>query len=209
MKKIIAVIAFVSSVLLPNAKAQTGWNIVAPPVMWHFYSVDFVDANHGFACGQSTIIGTSNGKDWKELPCNFNNKLYSISAITPTCAVAVGRDGGILRTTDAGASWQVQTGARVNPLKAVSFVDTLTGWASGWYGMILHTTDGGANWIKQTSGTTVFFNAMVAINATTAYAVGEHGAIVRTIDSGNHWSIMLSETADSLYGICKAGKHIY
>ena len=49
----------------------------------------------------------------------------------------------ILRTTDGGASWTLQSTRLDRALYAVYFTDANNGWAVGEAGTILHTTTGG------------------------------------------------------------------
>jgi photosystem II stability/assembly factor-like uncharacterized protein len=51
--------------------------------------------------------------------------------------------GAILRSDDAGATWQAQTSNTSRPLNDVFFVDPLRGWAVGDGGTIVHTATGG------------------------------------------------------------------
>ena len=67
-------------------------------------------------------------------------------------AVGVTGDGGILRTTDGGATWSKVSGITTD-LYGVDFIDASNGWAVGSGGAILRTTDGGATWSAQTSNT--------------------------------------------------------
>jgi len=60
---------------------------------------------------------------------------------------AVGFDaalgGMVLRTDDAGLTWQAQSSRTQSRLNDVFFVDALRGWAVGQAGTIIHTSRGG------------------------------------------------------------------
>ncbi|MEK9136387.1 MAG: hypothetical protein AAB393_04640 [Bacteroidota bacterium] len=68
---------------------------------------------------------------------------------------AVGDFGTILRTTNGGATWVIQSSGTTNGLLGLSFTDANTGTAVGAGGIIRRTTNGGATWVSQTSGTTI------------------------------------------------------
>jgi len=68
--------------------------------------------------------------------------------------IAVGASGTILRTTDAGNTWLIQSSGTSNRLNAVSFTDANTGTVVGDDGLILRTIDGGQTWLEQDSGVT-------------------------------------------------------
>lgn len=75
----------------------------------------------------------------------------------------VGANGTILHTSDAGASWVLQTSGTTAALNAVDFISPLEGWAAGEAGTILHTSDGGFTWSAQSSGTDTTLYDLVAI----------------------------------------------
>jgi photosystem II stability/assembly factor-like uncharacterized protein len=68
----------------------------------------------------------------------------------------VATDGGVLKTTNGGSSWNynlIGTGTRFN---AISFPSENIGWAVGTSsagGLIYKTVDGGLSWTQQTPGT--------------------------------------------------------
>jgi hypothetical protein len=90
----------------------------------------------------------------------------------------VGFEGTILRTTDGGLHWTMQTSGTTRDLYGVSFIDANTGIVVGTDGTILRTTTGGVTWIEYpqpkpaqlhleqnypnpvTSGTTIPFSLM-------------------------------------------------
>src|SRR4030095_10428225 len=62
-------------------------------------------------------------------------------------AWAVGDEGTILKSSDAGETWGVQSVfASSVPLNAVHAVNKFVVWAAGDHGKVLFTTDGGGNW---------------------------------------------------------------
>ena len=94
-------------------------------------------------------------------------------------------DRAIVRTTDGGATWVVQTSGTTGTLWGVSFADANAGTAVGTGpegGTILRTTDGGATWVAQTSGTRNWLIGVSFTDANTGTAVGFDGTILRTTD---------------------------
>jgi len=84
------------------------------------------------------------------------NDIRAVATPAPGIVVAVGPFGTVLRTTDAGATWMVQSVGTSNHLAAVYFVNANIGWAVGttdsFQALILHTTDGAATWRPRTAG---------------------------------------------------------
>jgi len=110
--------------------------------------------------------------------------------------------GTILKTTNGGASWDLQPSGVTNFLVSVSFADSNNGWVVGSLGTILKTTDGGLIWNLQTSGTTEFLEGIDVIDENIATAVGGNigvsGTILRTTDGGATWAPQISGTNNKL-----------
>ena len=110
----------------------------------------------------------------------------------PDTATAVGDFlNVILRTTDGGANWGLQSGVVPNFLSGVWFTDANTGYRGGGQGScspsistILRTTDGGATWKPQVTGSGRALTAVFFIDANTGWAVGESGTILHTTTGG-------------------------
>ena len=60
--------------------------------------------------------------------------------------VAVGEQGIVLISDDAGISWRQAEVPVSVLLTAITFTDESTGWAVGHDGVVLKTIDGGENW---------------------------------------------------------------
>jgi photosystem II stability/assembly factor-like uncharacterized protein len=108
------------------------------------------------------ILYSADGTNWtqsSEVP--LRSTLTAVAAVGDQ-AWAVGHDGVILHSADAGTSWTIQRrdphgqpGEGVDPddprqgapLLDVFFIDAQQGFAIGAYSLLLHTSDGGAHWI--------------------------------------------------------------
>jgi photosystem II stability/assembly factor-like uncharacterized protein len=112
--------------------------------------VDFTDLNTGYISGSvwdgsGAIAKTTNsGIDWSSTI--FINPLWSVDfPISGASQVgyAVGSQGTILKTYNAGANWQQQISGTNLKLNKVHFKDFDFGFAVGENGIILRTTSGG------------------------------------------------------------------
>lgn len=99
-----------------------------------------------------------------------------------------GLGGRVVRTTDGGSHWTVQTSGTTSNLSALAFADALHGWLVGDDGTIRHTADGGKTWGKQTSGTTQDLKGVACVSVSQAWAVGSSGVMLRTTDAGKTWA---------------------
>ena len=71
--------------------------------------------------------------------------------ISDKVGLITGDNGTLLRTENAGATWErVSLNVR-EPLFGLSFIDNKTGWVVGYKGRIIRTYDGGRNWVEQHS----------------------------------------------------------
>lgn len=134
-------------------------------------------------------------------PYPQGNPLYSVKYISTTEGWAVGESGTIMKTTDGGTTWNLQTSGTMNVLLGVSFTDANNGTIVGDFGTILRTTDGGANWSTQSSGTTNALYGVIFTDVNKGTAVGYNGTILRTNDGGTTWTAQLSGINNILFGV--------
>jgi len=160
-------------------------------VLW---SVDFADANIGYAVGggtanqiervEKTIDG---GNTWTPQSTGTNIELRSVDFVDANIGYAVGHQGIILKTTNGGNTWTPQTSGIDGILLSVAFVDANTGFAVGSIvtqqlgeiGILLGTTDGGNTWTPQSSGTNMVLLSVEFADANTVYISGAVGTILK------------------------------
>jgi len=134
--------------------------------------------------------------------------LYSVSFPDDLHGWAVGDYGYpiyVLRTTDGGVNWQIQTTINNAWGRGVSFVDSLHGWICGPIDTVLKTTDGGSTWSKQpmnrgNHGTSICFTDTLR-----GYMPIDNGngTIMKTTDGGQTWVLKANggEYVDMLDGL--------
>jgi len=137
---------------------------------------------------------------WTPRSSGVNVTLRGVSAVSADVAWASGSRGTVLRTLDAGTTWQ-----NVSPMpplaldfRDVDAIDRMTAYilsiGNGDASRILKTTDGGATWVTQFTSpdADAFFDAM-------AFWDGDHGIafsdsanaqfrIITTSDGGRRWT---------------------
>ncbi|KAA3652854.1 MAG: glycosyl hydrolase [Proteobacteria bacterium] len=122
------------------------------------------------------VYSDDQGANWQQATVPVSSDLVAVSFPSPQRGWAVGHDGVVLATTDAGATWHTQLdGHRVgelmlayytkqgdaqwtaeaerfvaqgaeSPFLDVWFADENTGFVVGAFNLILRTTDGGQSW---------------------------------------------------------------
>lgn len=201
--------------------------------------VDFVDALHGFAldplpsindgdfpAAPSVLVSTNDGgKSWKSTPFPRSVGVVSdVSFVSPTTGWAVSfvSPGGaeqysaILMTTNAGASWTMQTVPtlpQISFFDYVDFADAQHGWVVGdheedapaTHPLVLATSDGGQHWSAQTLPASMSSGRLHGVfftSDTTGWVTGQSTApfIASTTDGGSSWMVQSLPTAVSTVG---------
>ncbi len=180
--------------MLVTSDGGTTWSSRDTKAAGHLRNLDFIDADHGFALGDSgLLIATNNGgRQWEIRKTGVEHNLTSIQFVGQS-GWAVGYDGVILHSADAGVTWSRQETGTKEALESVYFVDADHGWAVGWAGTVLVTADGGTTWRQvktdeaSWSLTSVYFRDL-----NNGWIVGFGGQILRSRDGGITWTALKS-----------------
>ena len=116
-------------------------------------------------------------------------------------AWAVGDNGTMVETVDAGSTWFALSRGTTAEIAGISLANAGTGWGAMTNGAIVKTTDGGTTWNPQQSGTTNGLFAITAVDASTAWSVGVLGTILKTTNGGTTWVTQPSGTTNVLFGV--------
>lgn len=103
---------------------------------------------------------------------------------------AVGTDGKILHSDDAGNAWHLQRTTHRETLQDIAAWDARRAVAVGNEGIILATADGGMTWKSARAPRSAISNKLMRVQASQdgrAWAVGSGGVLLRSLDYGNSW----------------------
>jgi photosystem II stability/assembly factor-like uncharacterized protein len=168
-----------------SANAQ--WTDLTSPISNDLNSVDFTDANNGWAVGrQGKVIHTTNGgTSWTEQNSSTTEDLNKIFMVSNSVGYAVGNKGIVLKYT--GIFWVKVDINYTQTMMGVYFLDANTGWVSGDWGRIMKTTDGGQNWTTEMNNSiyTNQFNDLYMFSETEGWAVGSFGRVLKY--NGTNW----------------------
>lgn len=183
---------------------------------WHpFFGVSFADELNGWVVGgkngmggyvRTRILATSDGGETWEVqdPGTSAARFWTVEAISPTQAWAVGEPNVVLATDDGGANWRerpewrqafVTTEGRLVELRDIGFADAQAGWLVGTgypdgrreVPTVLRTVDGGATWsAQQAPPGQVRIGSVGVIDDRAAWVAGRGGA-ASTADGGAQW----------------------
>jgi photosystem II stability/assembly factor-like uncharacterized protein len=114
----------------------------------------------------------------------ISSALNGVSLNQSGIGVAVGDNGTILRTTDAGLHWLRQPNVSEKSLFAVSLIGLDRGIIVGTRGTILVTTDAGAHWRTEGSGAAADLFSVAFSGGRNLTIAGSAGTIVHTSNGG-------------------------
>jgi len=147
-----------------------------------------VAAAGGFADTATVAVYLQPG--WYVQPSGTTNDLNGV-CFQPDgrSGVAVGDAGTIVRTTDAGVTWQARPSNTAFNLNDVWFTSAQTGFAVGHGGTVMRTRDGGSTWSRllNVPASENLFGVCFA-DTSRGWVVGGSGTILRTGDGGATWT---------------------
>ncbi len=126
-----------------------------------------------------------------------NDEFNQISCPEPlTCYATaglylIGGSGGIVKTTDGGATFSSPVLPSSDPLHSISCPSVNVCFAAGDFGTVLKTEDGGETWLAILLGSKSNrpqFTSIFALDKNQVIVVGKDGVIYRTIDGGASWA---------------------
>ncbi len=185
------------------------WKLSKIPTDGTIYSIHFLDDSTVFAVSSlitsaEIFYSTNFGKDWTKI-YSINKGLAYISFNSPTTGFVVGNRGTILRTSDRGQTWSLDTSSKyLFDFSQIFFFDSLNGWIVGTNGVVLKTTNGGEKWeLLPSPKSTDYLMSVCFTSVNEGWVCSFQGRLFYTTDGGNSWSIDFegSSTYSYLFGI--------
>jgi photosystem II stability/assembly factor-like uncharacterized protein len=136
---------------------------------------------------------------------NITSQLNAIIFTSKTIGYASGT-GAILKTTDAGQTWQY-TPAKNDVYTHLIATNDATIFACGLNGNIIYTKNGGTEWLGLKDGNDLVsnnrFNKMALARNNTIYAVGDAGLVLKIniAETPVSYTILNINTSKNLYSI--------
>lgn len=159
------------------------------------------------------LYSDNNGDSWTQAKVPVSVMLTGVYFVNEQEGWAVGHNGVILFSSDAGASWRLQysdktaVGDHVGaPLLDVWFADNMNGYAVGAYGYFLATHDGGTSWVENSSAIANpdgwHLNSIAGNpDGSAVFIVGERGILFRSTDKGATWVKLATPFDGSFFGV--------
>ncbi len=146
--------------------------------------------------------------NWKWLnPSPQGNTLSAVDFVDNNLGFAAGDYGTILRTTNAGSSWDKINSGTGKDIMSMCFVNSSIGYIGGGSQMLRKTVDGGQTWqniqlpVQGQWDTAYYVMDINFISQNVGYIIGfwlMESKIWKTTDGGNTWSTQTTGGADYL-----------
>jgi photosystem II stability/assembly factor-like uncharacterized protein len=156
-----------------------------------FECLDFTSPDVGYVCGVNNNIRktVNSGSSWFSIYSSSSiNDFSSIQFPTPNIGYVL--CSGLMKTTDAGNTWNFKTPpGTVNT--SMFFTAPDTGYFCGPGGQIVMTPDGGNSYITLTSGLTQDIGTIYFSTKYSGFIAGKN-FISKTTDRGETWTMKFS-----------------
>lgn len=145
---------------------------------------------------------------WSAINSPTTKTLKKCSFVNSNTGWLSGDSGTIIRTTNGGDNWAVQSSGITNNIEDIFFLNERLGWATAFevfpdsnefYGtLILKTTNGGNNWTSSMfPDTNMFMTSVYYLDSLKGFLGGVSASIVLTTDNGISWTY--TDTDSSLF----------
>ncbi|RLA43798.1 MAG: hypothetical protein DRR06_11210 [Gammaproteobacteria bacterium] len=202
----------IAGTVLSSSDAGLTWQPQPPLASSALLGVS-CDGKTSIAVGQSGYIQTKSASgDWQTVSSGSDQRILSVSANDQGLAVAVGGFGTVLRSRDAGATWQpisfdweaILEDFLEPHIYDVAVFNDDTILLVGEFELVLLSTDGGDTWEvvnkADSSLAAIYFS-----DRQNGYAVGQDGKVLKTVDGGLTWQILDVPTRENLLDIWASG----
>lgn len=134
-------------------------------------------------------------------PLPQGNTLNAVCFGDATTVYAAGDQGTIIKSVNAGETWDILQQLTFHDLHGCFFINYKTGCVVGDSGSVFRTSDGGYSWIDVSIMNMENLLDVFLIDEQTILTCGSNGNIYRTEDSGQKWTMISSGLEIRLYSI--------
>lgn len=214
-----------SGLVMRSSDGGSTWERETVPDATALFGVAMVQDRTVVVGQQGAIHVHSPDKGWKKVESGTKERLLNLAGNSKGLLVAVGAFGVVIRSTDAGETWQKAqpdwlnigdkeagggglSGAAGEPsMYAVEVLENDTVFIAGELAFIVKSENGGQDWqlVNQAkaSADTIAptINSLDFKGNGVGYAAGQSGLVLKTSDSGQSWQKLDVPTTSNLLSI--------
>lgn len=138
---------------------------------------------------------------WRKITSPVADTLVSMEFGSSQTGYACGRNGCVIKTTNAGGSWAALTSPVSEDLYDVHAVSSTILFLCGDNGKIVKSVNGGSSWSLQTSGVTAGLRCVFMVNANNGIVAGDSGTVLNTVNGGATWIVLSPVTQEALVDV--------
>jgi len=184
-----------------TADGGKSWRVVESAHRSNWRCGDFASVTSGVVAGSRGHVGMLGGtRLFDDTSLNFGLKGVHDLTIDDSARGWLVGDGGLVRYSPAGASWQEPPGDLPTDLSTLFDFRTVAThkdsiWIAGHPGSaIWHSHDNGKSWSHSPTGITIPINAIHFSDSQNGWAACEFGIILKTVDGGRRWQNMMRQS---------------
>ncbi|NUM62835.1 MAG: hypothetical protein HUU44_11955, partial [Ignavibacteriaceae bacterium] len=180
-----------SGAVIKTMDGGSSWTISSTPVTNLLLKTHSYNGQIVLVTGYDGIIlrSSDGGETFELIPSGVGNgyDLWGVQMLNDTLGWVCGLNQTLLKTTDAGLTWQsVSTGLNQH-YWSLDFIDEQYGMIACSGGKVLKTTDGGSGWTQIQAGDTRALYTIDVIDSMHIAAAGANGKNVYSSDGGVTW----------------------
>lgn len=207
--------------ILSTTDGGQSWSDQQSPTPLSLLGVSAAGA-HAIAVGQMGVVVRNTAAGWEVLSSGTQERLFDVDVNERGRSVAVGAFGTVLRSPDAGDTWEAlkpdwstwfddpdgRLGSMFEPsLYGVQVTSQGTIYACGELSLIMRSSNGGRSWEALLAGTnsseevSPTLSAIRMTESGLGFAVGQEGTVLRSQDAGQSWQRLDLDTHANLLAV--------
>ncbi|SEJ14054.1 Por secretion system C-terminal sorting domain-containing protein [Cyclobacterium xiamenense] len=167
-----------------------------------YTAIQWVNENVGYIAGENIFLKSiDGGLSWVELKSPTSGALLDLAFFDEQKGLALGEDGTIYRTQNAGVDWSSYSHGLGQVYHGLHFISEQLVLAVGTGGSIIRSENGGLSWADVPVSSHADIHGLTFANDTLGFAVTADSEILKTVNSGVNWVTIPSGFQAPLNGV--------
>ena len=210
---------FYPSGLFTSSDGGKSWQPLGAAEQSTWLAADFANPTSGLLAGADARRAVVIDRELRPVPmaATDTRRPRAMAMTSPTSGWMVGDDGLVLRTTDAGATWQPPAAlppfggaglGRSWNINAVAARGNRVWLAGGPGSVVARSDDGGQTWATAATGVRAPITSLEFVDTEHGWAVGQLGTVLATTDGGRTWRSQLGGGRAAMLVATASPEHI-